>query len=439
MKPTFTPILIEPSDVLFFRDSIPMAAGQGHGHGCRLPWPSTLHEAFRGTLLLAEGGLRPAKAATGRHLGSRSKRELGRGVSSPVSSFRDARGQTHVASTAYQSLRTLGPFPWMVRNEQKPDSPTGLFLPVPLDAQVSDDDHIHPLELLRWQAGTSSVPHLPCVPVSPVPASKKTRLGWWTPSQYSAYLKGELETKLAPLPDSDFWEAEHRIGLEIEPGTSAAKSGQLYSGAYLRPRTEFRLFAWTALMRPRDDETERLARLPFLLLGGDRRLARLWPGTDTALPEAPVAASAGPCLLKWALITPAVFAHGWLPGWCNDTSAQQRPASEVCLPLPGRARLISACLGKPAPFAGWDAVDGTPKETRLAVPAGSVYYFLCDSALTANALIAQLHCDPDSDAFGPRSDFFGEKGFGCGLCSTKVQMHHTSPDVPTLATELFNR
>ena len=68
-------------------------------------------------------------------------------------------------------------------------------------------------------------------------------------------------------------------------------------------------------------------------------------------------------------------------------------------------------------------VDGTPKETRLAVPAGSVYYFLCDSAPTANALIALLHCDPHSDAFGPRSDFFGEKGFGCGLCSMKVNLH----------------
>jgi CRISPR/Cas system CMR-associated protein Cmr3 (group 5 of RAMP superfamily) len=444
MKATFTPVLIEPTDVLFFRDSIPMAAGQGRGHGCRLPWPSTLHEAFRSTLLLADGDLRPAKAETGRHLGSRSRRELGRGAPAPVSAYREARGQTQVATTAYQSLRTLGPFPWLGRDEQKPSEPTGLFLPVPLDAQVSEDNHIHPLELQQQQAAVSSVPHLPCVPVSPIPASKKTRLGWWTPAQYAAYLDGNLEANLPPLPDSAFWAAEHRLGLEIEPGTSAAKSGQLYSGAYLRPRKELRLAAWTALVRPRDNEAERLAKLSFLLLGGERRLARLWPGHDTALPKAPLSEGNGPCLLKWALITPAVFAHGWLPGWCKDNSPQQRPAGEVCLRLPGRAQLVGACLGKPIPFAGWDAVDGTPKETRLAVPAGSVYYFLCESAPTANALIARLHCDPHSDAFGPRSDFFGEKGFGCGLCSINVNLHRkvsldrTSLDVRALANELFN-
>ncbi len=214
MKATFTPVLIEPTDVLFFRDSIPMAAGQGRGHGCRLPWPSTLHEAFRSSLLLADGDLRPAKAVTGRHLGSRSRRELGRGAPSPVSAYREARGQTQVATTAYQSLRTLGPFPWLEPDEQKPNGPRGLFLPVPLDAQVSDDNHIHPLELLQQQAAVSSVPHLPCVPVSPIPASKKMRLGWWSPGQYGAYLNGELQASLSPLPDSAFWAAEtpHRTG-----------------------------------------------------------------------------------------------------------------------------------------------------------------------------------------------------------------------------------
>ena len=152
MKPTLTPVLIEPTDVLFFRDSVPMAAGQGQGHGCRLPWPSTLHEAFRSTLLLADGDLQPSKSRTGRD-------------GKPVASF------------AYQSLRTLGPLPWLERNDQKPEAPTGLFLPVPLDAQISDDYHLQPLELLKQESGASSVKHLPCLPVSPIPASKKLRLG----------------------------------------------------------------------------------------------------------------------------------------------------------------------------------------------------------------------------------------------------------------------
>jgi hypothetical protein len=47
------PLLIEPTDVLFFRDAIPMSAGQGKGTGARVPFPSTLHEALRASLLLA--------------------------------------------------------------------------------------------------------------------------------------------------------------------------------------------------------------------------------------------------------------------------------------------------------------------------------------------------------------------------------------------------
>ena len=67
----------------------------------------------------------------------------------------------------------------------------------------------------------------------------------------------------------------------------------------------------------------------------------------------------------------------------------------------------------------------------LAVPEGGVYYFLCENRATATALAKKLH-------WQPRSDFYGEKGCGYGLVSFDVQMHPTSPDVRTLASELFN-
>ena len=99
--------------------------------------------------------------------------------------------------------------------------------------------------------------------------------------------------------------------------------------------------------------------------------------------------------------------------------------------LPGPAQLISWCLGKPLTVSGWDFVEQTAKPTRLAVPAGSVYYFLCGNRPTATALAKKLH-------WQPRSDFYGEKGCGYGLASLNVQMHPTSPDVRALANELFN-
>jgi hypothetical protein len=103
----------------------------------------------------------------------------------------------------------------------------------------------------------------------------------------------------------------------------------------------------------------------------------------------------------------------------------------VCFELPGRAQIISWCLGKPRVVSGWDVVEGRAKPTLLAVPEGGVYYFLCENRATAGALAKTLH-------WQPRSDFYGEKGCGYGLTSFDVQMQPTSADVAKLAGELFN-
>jgi hypothetical protein len=115
----------------------------------------------------------------------------------------------------------------------------------------------------------------------------------------------------------------------------------------------------------------------------------------------------------------------------KDRTGGTLPHGRVCLELPGAAQLISWCLGKPLTVSGWDVVDQRAKPTRLAVPAGSVFYFLCQDRPTAIELSRKLH-------WQPRSDFYGEKGCGYGLVSFDVQMHRTSPDVRTLANELFN-
>src|SRR5690606_28134218 len=135
-------------------------------------------------------------------------------------------------------------------------------------------------------------------------------------------------------------------------------------------------------------------------------------GPLKAAPSAPT--NTGPCLLKWVLVTPAIFAHGSLPGWCADTKTDrdggQWPVGRICLDLPGRAHLVSWCIGKPRTVSGWDVAGDHAKPTHLAVPEGSVYYFLADSPETANELARQLH-------WRPRSDFYGEKGCGYGFVS----------------------
>ena len=224
------------------------------------------------------------------------------------------------------------------------------------------------------------------------------------------------------------------MGVVINSISQSAAAGQIYSATHGRPAERFRFAAWTGLKNPSNDEVYNLQHLDFLILGGERRISRIHrDGVTLPVPVLPaVPAVDGPIILKWVLATPAVFANGSLPGWCRDTSSAARSDGEVCLPLKsGRAKLIATCHGKPIAFAGWDVVKGESKPTRLAVPAGSVYYYLCSNAAVASELAGLLH-------WRPRSDVFGEKGFGYGLCGFATQLHPASPDLQTLTLHLFS-
>jgi len=410
--------LIEPTDVLFFRDGIPMSAGQGHGSGCRLPFPSTLHEALRASLF-AKHGRRDGEVAFRPKDAPRTGGWLGKGQS--VKS---------TGSKEYQSLRLTGPLPWHQQH--------GLLLPVPLDVAFDKGKTtLHRLALLP-----QPVQNTACIPVATTPPDKHGQLhGWWTLEQYQRYLAGDSNAKgdaFKPVSVDDLWQPEHRIGLAIDPGSSAAQEGQLFAGSYLRLKDEVRFCCQAQLAKPIGNEQTNLDSLDWLMLGGDRRLARLHRQDDddfARLRTPPTSPHAeGPVLLKWSLVTPAIFAHGSLPGWCKD-SRKDRPGGplpdgRVCFDLPGKAHLISSCLGKPQTITGWDTLLEQAKPTQLAVPAGSVFYFLCQNAATANALAQKLH-------WQPRSDHCGEKGCGYGLCSFDAALHTTSADIRQLATPLL--
>lgn len=416
--------LIEPTDVLFFRDGVPMSAGQGRGSGSRLPFPSTLHEALRASLI-AKHGRSDKEAAFRPKEAPRKGGWLGKGRSAPA----------HGGSKDYQSLRLTGPLPWHTEH--------GLLLPVPLDVAFNRGrTTLHRLSLLQQSTASAGAFAPACLPVATTPPDKHGQLhGWWTVAQYQRYLAGGTDASkdaFAPIPTDQLWSAEHRIGLAIDPTTSSAQEGQLFAGSYLRLKPDVRFCFQAQIGKPVGSEQAKLDSLDWLLLGGDRRLARLWPQNEDLFevlrtpPSAP--STDGPVLLKWSLITAAIFAHGNLPGWCKDSRKNRPdgnlPDGRVCFDLPGSAALISWCLGRPQTVTGWDAIKNEAKPTQLAVPAGSVYYFLCQDAATAYALAAKLH-------WQPRSDHYGEKGCGYGLCSFDAELHLTSPDIRQLADLIF--
>lgn len=181
-------VLIEPTDVLFFRDAVPMSAGQGKGAGSRLPFPSTLHEAFRASLLTAYN-----QTTSGKQIPGRPRRADRKG------NWHEHSDETDVliSSKAYQSLRTIGPFPWMEK--------TGILLPVPLDVAWENNSHAQseapPIALRRLALlrDSTAVPSKPgeapekfrplCLPIAVTPPDKHGQLhGWWTTTQVGLLL-----------------------------------------------------------------------------------------------------------------------------------------------------------------------------------------------------------------------------------------------------------
>ena len=122
----------------------------------------------------------------------------------------------------------------------------------------------------------------------------------------------------------------------------------------------------------------------------------------------------GEIFVRWTLIAPALFRRtGWLPGWCKDSrndvaEAERKSLGTVMFPGCEKCKLVGACTGKPVCFSGWDTETGI-KPTMLAVPQGAVYLFKCDDKTSAQALVARLHLQRQSD--------FGPQGFGVGVCS----------------------
>ncbi len=244
------------------------------------------------------------------------------------------------------------------------------------------------------------------------------------------------------------WDEEHRIGVAINPDTHTAAEGKLYAAEHLRLCDGVKLrFALSDPPRHKPTNPDEKIGLAdtVLQLGGEQRFGRLNPASsELSLPSAAVSGT----LIKWVLLTPAIFLHGWRPGWIDgqgnvklravdkskraerrrsrysDANWKYDESKDDAVPI--AAKLVAACVGKPQVVGGWDS---QPKPTHLAVPSGSVYYFEAGNDLEAQELakVLQGRC---------RSDFFGEKGLGLGVCGTWSHQDATSGNVPKEASNL---
>ena len=401
---------LDPIDTLFFKDARPMQAGAGSGgHGASWPLPSVLHESLRSNLLHKVGERPDGKKLV----------RIRNTVSGPV--------EKRIASESFRSLRTLGPFPCRDGT---------LHVPTPVDLVPDGDGSCSLAQPVAIHRGSNDLDSMWLRPALSRARPGKAELPEWVSWDYFLkYLEG-----VHSLPEhSPLFEAEQRIGIGIDPEKKVAAHGRLFASEHLRLREGTSLW-FKASLSDRDQSC-----IPngvgledclgeCVTLGGESRLARLRhaSGPDLELPPPPQGR-----LVKWILLTHAVFLEGWLPSWIDKDDGKVKLRGGATTREQGESRyvwrkrirglpeinahLVAALASKPVHFSGWDLGDKGPKPTMLAVPAGSVFFFQAADDEAARELVSALHGRT-------RSDCFGEKGFGYGVCGSWEW--RTSTDVP---------
>lgn len=460
-------LLLDPTDVLFFRDGRPMS-GSLSGHGAAWPLPTVTNAALHAALHRAE-----------------LERQPGVKLHRHDHHYRD-RPEQSADTRVFGGLTTAGPFPVWVENPLSEKVDAVWYFPRPLDAGGKDSAAVSfaPVEGGR-EAALSSLPAPLKYPVANQrEASKEIPAPWWSGRAWKAYVEPTSPTNPADFKiDRDFSVQEHTIGIGIDSATGAQDGERFYSAHYLRLHRSWRLGVLGEAQDKIDDNPAKRrdllqalfpnsgARTP-VIVGGQQRLCTVTRLGRDSLPL-PTGKTTGFAthgdgegkrwLVKWVLLSPAIFPEiadqdkngrptnshsgGWLPNWIAQArhvheGATVEAGSVLLLNGPGRdkalrkrltagkrieANLVAAIVGKAIPVTGYalanniDRAHGGAKSLHLAVPAGSVYYFEARTEAAATDLAAALNWHGAGNVTAiqnRRSTLFGEKGFGLGVCGT---------------------
>lgn len=414
------PFELIPRDVLFLRDARPMEASDA-GLGANWPRPDQLYSAIHHAFL-ARWPNHQDWEGEGLHIFRDKRLEEYRGRS---------KDKNTDSSLRFGALKTIGPFPCR-RKTGGENEKLDIFLPCPLDLGMK----------LVESRGTDLPPPLDSA-FSLCHEVKASLPKWISLDDYRRYFKADPESfftrdgedwKFVPpkQPNPELYGADRNIGIGTDRDSGATRKGAFYQAEYLRLSQDVTMaFMAECIQKGRAIQTAQdvFALIPEreqVVFGGQKGVCMLAPIEGDFFPGLNPAITTP--WLRWTLLTPAVFNAGWRPGWIDADTGEVKLRTKVDR-LPGEKRtdwririeksqpflsgkLVAARIGKPEPFSGWDEANGGPKPTLLAVPAGSSYVFKCESVTEAQALARALQHPI------PRSDLFGEKGFGIGVCSS---------------------
>jgi CRISPR-associated protein Cmr3 len=314
-------LILEPLDLLFFRDGRPFDIG---GVGSTTILPQTVAGALRTALLERAGcdfGALGQATRTGK-------------------SFAQALAEQSPDLAGIADVSVGGP--WFLRDEQP-------LVPAPASLLRDDNGEITRLAPLR-DALPGWTPEEPgMLPLWTRSRARAERFsGYLTLAGADRFLSGEVPACNDIVQPSDLFETDSRTGIVVGSQTLTAETGMIYAADYLALKPGVSLYA--ELAGPEATLAGAFAEESAILLGGQTRYVRVrrrpepvhWPRCRT-----------GPTGSLLLLTTPAPFAAGWRPSGVDILAAA----------VPGHVAV-----------SGWDLARGGPKPTRFAVQAGAVYF-----------------------------------------------------------------
>ena len=318
------------------------------------------------------------------------------------------------------SIRSQGPF--LVRFDPEKINNYTILVPKPANALYFEDKNDKKTYLIRLAPQAfddelcgSDLPGglLPVRMQKNLKGKPQSGVAYWTLDHFLAWQQGaELTFEQIEKYGLKALPIDIRTHVKIDDKTLSSEDGKLFQTASLdlnhtiySDQVQKTGLKWQTERYGFVVFTEEILKQDIATLGGERRLSYFKPlNSKSILQQIPLD------LLKQinqsnqfslSLLTPAIFAQGYLPAWINaQTFKGKLPNSEV------EVKLISVAIDRWLAVSGWDSIMWKPKATRKAVSAGSVYWFELLSPMDQNTLeklwghALSDHAQDQNDGFG---------------------------------------
>lgn len=315
-------------------------------------------------------------------------------------------------ASALQEIALQGLF-LAQKNDDDNSGSLKLFAPKPADCLYLKNKKTDQIELVRLAPQDLAancgcdLPHAGLQPVQMEKDIKGKPQGgktFWALDDYFAWLNGENPTfKKVNENGVSLLTPDVRTHVAIDSQTQTGKDGLLFqTAAYdmANPRKAHHE-GWENTRLGFVLASECVVKNDLVRFGGESRLSHFQTVTvpQNAFRQPEIKGKQ----IKLALLTPAIFAQGWLPKWLNPQDLTGNlPHTNL------KVKLKAVAAERWLPVSGWDLAERKPKAMRKAVAAGSVYWFeVLDNPANLNEELGKLAyqsvCDDEQD----KRDGFG--------------------------------